>query len=108
MSELVYERLRNTLEILDNYLERAIKDDLNIVTVLDHIFAEEAKNKRSRAYEKQVQLSGFPMKKTLADFDFSFQPSIDKRRSRSWLPCALWRMRKTSSFSALPASVRGV
>ena len=89
MSELVYERLkenldslkmRNTLEILDNYLERAIKDDLNIVTVLDHIFAEEAKNKRSRAYEKQVQLSGFPIKKTLADFDFSFQPSIDKRQ----------------------------
>ncbi|MDR7869188.1 MAG: IS21-like element helper ATPase IstB [Sporomusaceae bacterium] len=89
MTEIIYERLkenlyslklRNTLEILDNYLERAIKDDLNIVTVLDHIFAEEAKNKRNRAYEKQVQLSGFPIKKTLADFDFTFQPSIDKRQ----------------------------
>jgi DNA replication protein DnaC len=89
MTELVYERLkenldslkmRNTLEILDNYLERAIKDDLNIVTVLDHIFAEEARSKQSRAYEKQVQLSGFPIKKTLDEFDFSFQPSIDKRQ----------------------------
>ena len=87
MSEFVYERIkenlgslkmRNTLEILDNYLERAIKDELNIVTVLDHIFGEEAKSKRRRAYEQQVQLSGFPIKKTLADFDFSFQPSIDK------------------------------
>ena len=72
--------MRNTLEILDNYLERAIKDDLNIVDVLDHIFAEEAKNKRRRAYEKQIQLSGFPIKKTLDDFDFTFQPSIDKRQ----------------------------
>ena len=89
MTELVYERLkenldslkmRNTLEILDNYLERAIKDDLNIVTVLDHLFAEEAKSKRNRAYDKQVQLSGFPIQKTLDDFDFSFQPSIDKRQ----------------------------
>lgn len=89
MTELVYERLkenldslklRNTLEILDNYLERAIKDDLNIVTVPDHIFAEEARSKRNRAYEKQVQLSGFPIKKTLAEFDFTFQPSIDKRQ----------------------------
>ena len=87
MSELTMDRLRenlenlkmkNTLEILDNYLERAVADKLNIVEVLDHIFSEEAKSKRKRAYEKQVQISGFPIKKSLDDFDFSFQPSIDK------------------------------
>ena len=89
MSELTVDRLRenleslkmkNTLEILDNYLERAVADKLNIVEVLDYIFSEEAKFKRKRAYEKQVQVSGFPIKKTLDDFDFSFQPSIDKRQ----------------------------
>lgn len=89
MNEVMYDRIkenleslkmRNTLEILDNYLERAIKDQLNIVDVLDHIFSEEARNKRLRAYEKQIQMSGFPIKKTLEDFDFSFQPSIDKRQ----------------------------
>jgi len=89
MSELMMERIRenlenlkmkNTLDILDNYLERAIKDNLNIVEVLDHIFTEEARDKRKRAYEKQVQMSGFPIKKTLDDFDFGFQPSIDKRQ----------------------------
>lgn len=60
MSELAMDRIRenleslkmkNTLVILDNYLERAIKDEINIVDVLDHIFAEEASNKRKRAYE---------------------------------------------------------
>ena len=89
MSEFTMDRLRenleslkmkNTLEILDNYLERAVADKLNIVDVLDHIFSEEAKSKRRRAYEKQIQMSGFPIKKTLDDFDFSFQPSIDKRQ----------------------------
>ena len=86
MSEFTMDRLRenlealkmkNTLEILDNYLERAVADKLNIVEVLDHIFSEEAKSKRRRAYEKQIQMSGFPIKKTLDDFGFSFQPSID-------------------------------
>ena len=72
--------MKNTLEILDNYLERAVEENLNIVDVLDHIFSEEAKSKRRRAYEKQIQMSGFPVKKTLDDFDFSFQPSIDKRQ----------------------------
>ena len=68
MSEFTMDRLRenlealkmkNTLEILDNYLERAVADKLNIVEVLDHIFSEEAKSKRRRAYEKQIQMSGF-------------------------------------------------
>jgi len=89
MSEFTYERLRenlerlkmkNTLEILDNYLERAIKDNINVVEILDHIFSEEAKSKTRRAVEKQIQLSGFPMRKGIDDFDFSFQPSIDKRQ----------------------------
>jgi DNA replication protein DnaC len=89
MSELMMDRIRenlvalklkNTLVILDNYLERAVKDDLNIVEVLDHIFSEEAANKRKRAYETQLMTSGFPLKKGLDAFDFDFQPSIDKRQ----------------------------
>jgi len=68
------------LRCIHNYLERAVKDELNIVEVLDHIFAQEALSKRRRAYEKQVQMSGFPIKKTLEEFDFGFQPSIDKRQ----------------------------
>ena len=67
-------------DCLDNYVERAVAEKLNILDILDHIFSEEAKSKRKRAYEKQIQMSGFPIKKTLDDFDFSFQPSIDKRQ----------------------------
>ncbi len=64
MSEFTMDRLRenleslkmkNTLGILDNYLERAVAENLNIVDVLDHIFSEEAKSKRKQAYEKQIQ-----------------------------------------------------
>lgn len=89
MSELAMERIRdnlealkmrNTLDILDNYLEMAVKDKLNIVDVLDHLLCEEAKSKHTRAYEKAIQMSGFPIKKGLGAFDFSFQPSLDKRQ----------------------------
>ena len=53
MSDFTYERLKenlerlkmkNTLEILDNYLEQTLKDKVNIVEILDHIFSEEEKN----------------------------------------------------------------
>lgn len=88
-SEIMFERIRenpevlkmkNTLQILPNYLEHAVKDDLNIIKVLDYLFAEEAMGKQQRAYENQVRMSAIPMRKTLEDFDFSFQPFIDKRQ----------------------------
>ncbi len=89
MSELVYERIKNNLEtlgmkntltILDNYLEQAIHDKKNIVDVLDYILVEEARSKKSRAVENQIKMSGFPYKKTLDMFDFGFQPSINKEQ----------------------------
>ena len=89
MSEITYDRIKenllalnmkNTLTIIDNYLEQAIHDKTNVVDVLDHILTEEAQAKKKRAVESQIQMSGFPFKKTLEMFDFSFQPSIDKNQ----------------------------
>ena len=87
MSEFVYERIKenllalnmkNTLEIIDNYLERAIAEKINVVDVLDHILVQESKAKKGRAVESQIQMSGFPFRKTFEMFDFGFQPTIDK------------------------------
>lgn len=89
MSEAVYERLKKNLEILhmkntslilDNYLEKAIHDKKNIVEVLDYLLAEEAKTKKDRAVENQIKMSGFPYTKTLEQFDFDFQPGINKEQ----------------------------
>ena len=63
MSEFTMDRLRenlealkmkNTLEILDNYLERAVADNLNIVEVLDHIFSEEAARQKILCKRRQA------------------------------------------------------
>lgn len=89
VSEVVYERIKknlkilnmkNTSLILDNYLEKAIHDKKNIVEILDYLLAEEAKTKKNRAVENQIKMSGFPYRKTLEQFDFDFQPSINKEQ----------------------------
>ena len=77
-SNLVALNMKNTLAIIDNYLEHAIKDKTNIVDVLDHILVQEAMEKKKRAVAKQIQMSGFPFHKSLESFDFDFQPSIDR------------------------------
>lgn len=89
MSEAVYERIKKNLEILnmkntslilDNYLEKAIHDKTNIVGILDYLLDEEAKTKKNRAVENQIKMSGFPYRKTLEQFGFDFQPSINKEQ----------------------------
>ena len=86
MDNLAYERLHanlkalnlNTIDtILDNHLEDAASEGKSITDVLDHLFEEEVKTRNSSAMETRMKLAGFPVKKTLEDFDFSFQPSID-------------------------------
>ena len=72
--------MKNTLTIINNYLEQTIHEKKNIVDILDHILMEEVKSKKNRAVENQIQMSGFPYKKTLDVFDFDFWPSINKEQ----------------------------
>ena len=87
MNELIYDRIKdnlatlkmsNTLEIMDNYLEHAVKENTPTLDILDHIFAREAESRRQKTANTRIQLAGFPYRKTLDDFDFDFQASIDK------------------------------
>ncbi|MCT8975322.1 IS21-like element helper ATPase IstB [Clostridium sp. CX1] len=88
MDRLAYERVKenlqaldltNTYNIIDNYLERALKEDQNVVEILDYLLMEEVKFKDKRAADIQVSVAAFPYKKTLEEFDLDFQPSIDKK-----------------------------
>jgi DNA replication protein DnaC len=87
MSHECLERLHESLmrlklytaeEILDSTLERAARDDLPLVEAVDHLMAEELKARRSSAIETNTRLAHLPVRKSLEDFDLSFQPSIDK------------------------------
>ena len=62
--------------IIDSYLETS--HDKPGMDILDHLLSEELKHKLSKKTENMLNWSGFPFRKTVDDFDFSFQPSIDR------------------------------
>ncbi len=62
--------------IIDSYLEAS--HDRLVIDILDHLLSEELKHKLSRKTENMLNWSGFPFRKTMDDFDFPFQPSIDR------------------------------
>ena len=61
---------------LDNYIDNA--HGKSVIEVLDHLLSEEVKSKRSRRYETKLKYAGFPYRKTIDEFDFSFQKSLDR------------------------------
>ena len=62
--------------IIDTYLETS--NDKPVMDILDHLLSEELKHKLSKKTENMLNWSGFPFRKTMDDFDFTFQPSIDR------------------------------
>jgi DNA replication protein DnaC len=69
----------DTIEaILDNYLELAAKDSKTTMEVLDYLLEQERKNRDAAAIDRRMKCAAFPIIKTLEEFNFDFQPSIEK------------------------------
>ena len=65
-----------TEQIIDNYLESA--KDKPFMEILYHLLEQETRNLKSRKVEMRLNYSGLPFRKTMDQFDLSFQPSIDR------------------------------
>jgi DNA replication protein DnaC len=88
MDALTYARVQDHLgklkldrmaAVVDRLAEEAAKDDLPYLTFLDRLLDEEVATRLARSVEMRTKLARFPFLKSRADFDFSFQPSIDER-----------------------------
>ena len=73
LSRLGLSTIENTI---DSYLE--LSHGKPVMEILDHLLSDELKHKVSKKTENMLNWSGFPFRKTVNDFDFTFQPSIDR------------------------------
>lgn len=71
-------------EILHSHAEEAAKDNISYLEFLDKLFQEEILAKTERAIRTKTKMAHLPYHKTLEQFDFYFQPSIDERRIRDF------------------------
>jgi DNA replication protein DnaC len=86
IGSLAYERLHANLQALnlmtvergiDTALESGVKGPRPMTEVLDELLHQEVTARQAISAETRVRLAGFPVRKTLDEFDFDFQPSID-------------------------------
>ena len=72
--------LKTASELLDAQLERSLKaEDTYLAFLLELLTMEDMERKR-RSEEMRIKTSRLPHRKGLDEFDFEFQPSIDKRQ----------------------------
>lgn len=68
-------KLLKIKENLDTYIELINKQEKDIVNSLYELTIDVMNEKKAK---HSIQFAGFPYYKTFEDFDFSFQPSINK------------------------------
>jgi DNA replication protein DnaC len=67
---------------LESLLERAAQQESAYADFLQQVLSTETDARRQRYLKTRLQLAHLPYLKTFAQFDFSFQPSIDERQIR--------------------------
>jgi DNA replication protein DnaC len=75
---LAYLGLTTASEELAPTLDRASAEKLSAVEVLEDLLAKEAEATRARRLSGRLRFAHYPLRKTLGDFEFDYQPSIDR------------------------------
>lgn len=78
-SHLAYLKLATAAELLAPTLEAAEQTEPAYAELLERLLGAEVEATEARRLERRLRLAGFPHQKTLADFDFSAQPSLDRK-----------------------------
>lgn len=91
MSELAYQRVQQALltlklhrlpDCLDHLAEQAAAQSWTYVEFLDKLLEAELQARSERDVALKTQMARFPFVKTLDQFDFAFQPSVNEKQVR--------------------------
>ena len=77
---LVSLKMPRALEILDATLRRIEQGQIDGIEALDDLLGEELSLRENRRIKAALRMARLPVVKTLAGYDFSFQPSLDRNR----------------------------
>ena len=87
-------KLSGIFNNLDERLAYAQENSLGHIEFLELLIEDETNNRRNNSYRKRLAKARLPAHKTIEDFDFSFQPSINKKVINDCLTCSFIREKR--------------
>ena len=97
-------KLAGILNSLDERLVLAKDKSLSYIDFLELILDDEQRNRQNNSYTKRYAKAKFPHHKTIEDFDFDFQSSIDKKLINDFLTCCFIREKRNVVFIGNPGT----
>ena len=89
MSSSAYERIlenlqflksKESLDVLDKTFDQVNQNNLSFIDGFLYFTEAQVEKKKANLISHSVHMAGFPKLKTLTDFDFSFQPSVNQQQ----------------------------
>lgn len=96
--------LGHAAEALVDELSEAVKEKRGAHEALDRLLTLEIESRDERRIRTSLRLSNLPPDMTLESFDFSFQPSIDRRQIETLATCAFIRENMTVLLQGPPGT----
>lgn len=90
-----------TLEVRN---EQAIKEKLSYIEFLELLIDDELSNRKENSYRKRTQMARFPAFKTLEEYDFNFQPNINRQEIYNLATCEFIRKKENIVFIGPPGT----
>jgi len=94
--------LSHAAESLDGVLTEAVKDDASPHLAIDALLEAEISIREARRVKTGLRLSSLPTGQTLAEFDFAFQPSVERSKIDLLATCAWVRQAETLLIQGPP------
>lgn len=106
---MIKQRLRDfkLSGIYNSYEERikyATDKSLSYEEFLELVLEDEVNNRKDNSYKKRYSKAKFPYSKKIEDFDFSFQPSINKRTLNDICTCQFVQKKHNVVFIGSPGT----
>lgn len=109
MNSSLFKDLRNlklsgiakTLEVRN---EQAIKEKLSYMEFLELLIEDELANRKDNSYKKRFQKAHFPFTKTLEEYDFNFQPTLNRQEIYNLATCEFIRKKENVVFIGPPGT----
>lgn len=109
MNDLMLSRLRDlklsgVIKSLDVRNEEAIKENFSYMEFLEILISDEILNRQNNSSVKRTSRAKFPQHKTLEEYSFNYQPSINKRFIYNLATCEFVRKKENVAFIGPPGT----
>jgi DNA replication protein DnaC len=99
-------KLSGIVNSLEERISYANDNSLSYIEFLELLCEDETNSRRDNSYKKRYHKAKLPAYKNIEDFDFSFQPSIDKKLINDACTCQFIADKKNLIFIGNPGTVK--